>query len=155
MTTKKWLLSVLGFALLGLGAVGAVLPLLPTTPFVLLAFLCFSISSERASARLRQSRFFGPYIENYRTKQGIAISQKIISLAFLWAGLTASMLAARKTWLYIALGLVGAGVTLHLLLIKTKKPDRAAGRTPAPAPSPACRSARFPGDRCGPGASES
>ena len=98
-----------------------VLPVLPTTPFVLLAAICFSASNKKFADWLRQNRIFGPFIENYRTKQGTQMSQKIASIAFLWTGLIISMVIVRTTWVYIVLGIVGIGVTTHLLLIKTKK----------------------------------
>jgi len=120
MKPKQILLTTLGLACLALGAIGAFLPVLPTTPFVLLAAGCFSASSKRLGAWLGRSRFFGPYIEHYRTKQGIKLSLKITSLIILWAGLIASMISIRAIWAYIVLCLVGVGVTVHLLLIKTK-----------------------------------
>ena len=123
MTPKNLILLISGFILLGLGVVGIVLPVLPTTPFVLLAAVCFSASNMKIAAWLQKNRVFGPYIENYRTKQGIKMSQKIVSIAFLWTGLIISMAIVRTTWIYIVLGIVGIGVTTHLLLIKTKKAD--------------------------------
>ena len=121
MVLKNLILIILGFVFLALGAVGVALPVLPTTPFVLLAAVCFSASNKRIAAWLQRNRLFGPYIENYRTKQGIKLPLKIASIAFLWTGLIISMVIVRTTWVYIVLGMVGAGVTIHLLLIKTKK----------------------------------
>ena len=121
MKPKAILLTTLGLASLGLGAVGVALPVLPTTPFVLLAAACFSASSKRLHAWLCRSRFFGPYIEHYRMKTGIKVSLKITSLIILWIGLVVSMIAVRTWWIYLALGLVGAAVTVHLLTIKTAK----------------------------------
>ncbi|MDR2687252.1 MAG: YbaN family protein [Oscillospiraceae bacterium] len=121
MKLKPILLTTLGLASLSLGAVGIAIPVLPTTPFVLLAAACFSASSKRLHGWLARSRFFGPYIEHYRTGQGVKASLKITSLIILWVGLGASMAIARAWWICLALGLVGAGVTVHLLLIKTAK----------------------------------
>jgi len=121
MVLKNLLLTILGFIFLGLGAVGVVLPVLPTTPFVLLAALCFSASNKKFHDWLQRNRFFGPYIENYRTKQGIKRSLKIASIAFLWTGLIISMVIVQTMLIYVTLGIVGVCVTIHLLLIKTKK----------------------------------
>ena len=120
MALKNIVLTIAGFILLGLGAVGAVLPVMPTTPFVLLAAVCFGVSNKKISAWLQRNRFFGPYIENYRTKQGVKKSLKIVSIASLWTGLIISMVIVRATWAYIVLGIVGLCVTIHLLLIKTR-----------------------------------
>ena len=120
MRAKNLLLIILGVTFLGLGAVGILLPVLPTTPFVLAAAACFSAGSQRLDNWLRQSRLFGPYIENYRTKQGISKLRKVVSIAFLWAGLLISMAVVRTALIVVALSLVGACVTVHLLKIKTK-----------------------------------
>ena len=103
------------------GAVGVIFPILPTTPFVLLAAICFSAGSSKIAGWLRRNRIFGPYIENYRTKQGISKILKTGSVIFVWAGLLISM-AVVQTWLIcVILLIVGVGVTIHLLMIKTKK----------------------------------
>jgi len=120
MNIKKFFLIALGFILVGLGTVGVIIPVLPTTPFILLAAFCFSASSKKFYTWLQRNRVFGQYIENYRTKQGISIRLKIASIAFLWTGLVVSMLITQAIWLYIILGIVGVCVTIHLLLIKTK-----------------------------------
>ena len=121
MTLKKLVLTILGFIFLGLGGIGILIPVLPTTPFVLAAAACFAVSSKKFYDWLLENRFFGPYIENYRTKQGISMSLKVASIVFLWTGLTISMIILQSVWVYIVLGAVGAGVTIHLLMIKTKK----------------------------------
>ena len=118
---KKILLIVLGFISLVLGMVGLVLPLLPTTPLVLLAAICFSAANQRLYEWLRQNRLFGPYIEAYRAKQGISKTRKIVTIAYLWVGLITSMIVIRTTTIYIVLTIVGVGVTVHLLMMKTKK----------------------------------
>jgi len=120
VSLKKILFIGFGFFFLGLGVVGLVLPLLPTTPFVLLSAACFSVGSERLDAWLRQNRLFGPYIENYRTKRGISKARKVLTLASLWIGLISSMLLFRTPLLFLVLSLVGIGVTIHILMIKTR-----------------------------------
>ena len=126
MTIKKLLLIALGFVALALGVIGIALPLLPTTPFVLLAAACFSVGSKRCDDWLSRSRLFGPYIENYRTKQGISIQRKIVTLIFLWTGLITSMAIVRTPLIFVVLSIVGIGVTVHILMIKTKKQKRTA-----------------------------
>ena len=121
MKMKKLLYISLGFICLMLGAVGVVMPLLPTTPLVLLAAICFSRGSKRLDNWLSRSRLFGPFIVNYRTGLGISKCRKIASIVFLWVGLITSMAVLRTTTIYIILCIVGVGVTIHLLMIKTKK----------------------------------
>lgn len=109
-----------GWALLALGGIGIFFPVLPTTPFVLLAAGCFSCSSPKLYGYLLRSKLFGPYVENYRTKQGVPMAAKIRSIVVLWLLLIVSMLSMQKPWLTVLLLVVGTAVTVHLLLIKTK-----------------------------------
>jgi len=120
MTIKKLLIILLGFVALVLGAAGIIVPLLPTTPLVLLSAACFSRSNKKLDTWLRQSRIFGPFIENYRTGSGISKWHKVWTIAFLWIGLSTTMILARTLWIFAILVIVGICVTTHVLMIKTK-----------------------------------
>jgi len=122
MKVKRLLINILGFLFLGLGAVGLFMPLLPTTPFVLLATVCFSYSNRRIYEQLKRTPFFGSFIVNFEEKQGVPMSLKITSIILVWASLSLSMFALRTLWAYILLGIIGSGITIHLLMLKTKKP---------------------------------
>lgn len=111
----------MGFLSLGVGIVGIALPVLPTTPFLLLSVFCFSGSSNRFSGLLLKIKWLASYVENYKNKTGVPRIVKVQSIIFLWATLTASMLVFQKEYLFILLPLVGAGVTLHIALLRTKK----------------------------------
>jgi uncharacterized membrane protein YbaN (DUF454 family) len=117
----KILLIGAGFLLLALGAVGVFIPVLPTTPFVLVAAACFGSASPRLYRWLAGTRFFGHFIENYRNKTGVPIRTKAAALIFLWALLVLSMVMSRTLWVTALLLVVGAAVTAHILLIRTKK----------------------------------
>ncbi len=67
MRIKPFLLNALGFLLLGLGAIGLLLPVWPTTPFVLAAAACFA-GSPTIRARIMKIPFFREHIENYRLR---------------------------------------------------------------------------------------
>jgi len=120
---KKLLLNLLGFICLGLGATGIFMPGLPTTPFVILAAICFSKCNPKLYEWLRGTKFFGPYIEHYRTKQGIAKRMKIISIVVVWLSLSISMLILRTTWAFIMLPIIGICVSVHIMLIRSKVGD--------------------------------
>ena len=117
---KKAVLTICGWLLVALGALGMVLPLLPTTPFLLLAAICFSASSPKASRFLLRNRFFGPYIEHYRTGRGVGAAAKARAIVFLWVLLIISAVIIARLWAIVLLAVVGAGVTVHLLLLKTR-----------------------------------
>ena len=121
LSIKNVILTICGFVFLGLGAVGVAIPVMPTTPFILLAAICFSRGNRKLSDWLRQNPIFGPYIENYRTKQGVSKQLKAASIMFVWTGLFISMAIVQTTWMCILLGTIGIGVTIHLLMIKTKE----------------------------------
>ncbi|SDI48667.1 YbaN family protein [Alteribacillus bidgolensis] len=85
MTTfKKNTLIAIGSVSVFLGVVGIILPLLPTTPFLLLAAYCYARSSKRLYEKLLNTKVLGPYIKNYRAGKGIPMKTKIIAIAVLW-----------------------------------------------------------------------
>ena len=71
---------LLGFVFLGLGALGVVLPLLPATPFILLAAACFARSSEKWHQWLLASETFGPMIMNWEKSRCISCRVKLIGV---------------------------------------------------------------------------
>jgi uncharacterized membrane protein YbaN (DUF454 family) len=115
---KKIVLMTLGSLLLGIGAVGLVIPILPTTPFVLCAAGCFSASSPRLYRKLENTRYFGEYIRNYKSKSGVTKRTKRVSLIFLWGMLALSAALARRPGMWIVLAAVGTGVTVHILCLR-------------------------------------
>jgi len=121
----KGLLLGVGTLSVALGALGIFLPLLPTTPFLLLAAICYARSSERFYNWLTTNRWFGEYIRNYREGKGIPLKQKILAIAVLWAtiGYTAGF-AISLWWMRLILLSIAIGVTLHLVHLKTFKPEK-------------------------------
>ena len=121
MSIKKAVLLSMGFLSLGVGIVGIALPVLPTTPFILLSAICFSNSSDRFYQILRKNKYLGSYIDHYRNKSGVPTSIKMSSIVFLWAMLVLSMILFHKDYLFIILPIVGTCVTIHIALIKAKR----------------------------------
>jgi uncharacterized membrane protein YbaN (DUF454 family) len=68
----------------GLGAIGIVFPILPTTPFLLAAAACFCKSSTRMYSWLMNNKWFGEYIKNYKEGRGLPLKTKITALVVLW-----------------------------------------------------------------------
>ncbi|QQO08197.1 YbaN family protein [Breznakiella homolactica] len=120
---KKILLLISGIILTVLGGLGVFLPILPTTPFVILAALCFSFSSPKLYNFLIRNKYFGPYIENYRTKKGVPLASKVRGIAAVWILLAFSAVFMQKLWASILFACIAIGVTIHLLCIKTLKPE--------------------------------
>ncbi|MHC4479590.1 MAG: YbaN family protein [Planctomycetota bacterium] len=109
-----------------LGAIGVFVPLLPTTPFLLLAAACFIRSSEPLYTWLIHHRWFGSYIRNYREHRAVTLHAKVVALVLLWTVIGYSALVVVSSWwLRLALALVAVGVTIHLLHLRTLKQDMA------------------------------
>lgn len=120
---KKYLLIFLGSISVALGIAGVFIPLLPTTPFLLLASFCYLRSSERMYNWLINHRIFGAYIYCYLTYRAIPRKTKIGTLIFLWSTLIISMLLMPFLHIRIFLAAVGIGVTIHLKMLKTLSLD--------------------------------
>lgn len=118
MSLKKYILLISGTIALLLGVIGALIPVLPTTPFLLIAAYCYLRSSMRLYNKLINHRLIGKYIYCYLTYRAVPRKSKIGSIILLWAALIASMLLIRKLFMVLLLVVIGAGVTVHLLLLK-------------------------------------
>ena len=117
------LLIAAGALFVALGILGMFLPVLPTTPFLLLAAWCFARSSKRFYDWLLNNRLCGPYIRNYREGVGISRRRKALTIILLWLTIGASALfAVRPWWGKAALLVVAAGVTIHLAKMKAYRP---------------------------------
>lgn len=83
-TLIRWLWIIAGSISLSLGIVGIFLPLLPTTPFLLLTAACYARGSSRLHNWLLNNKLFGKYIRNYREGKGIPARSKGLALTLLW-----------------------------------------------------------------------
>lgn len=115
---KKYLFIGLGSLALGLGTVGIVVPVLPTTPFLLIALFCYLHSSKRLYDWLMHHRLFGTYLYNYITFRAVPRKTKIGALIILWTGLIISILLVDLLYVRLILVAVGIAVSIHILLLK-------------------------------------
>jgi len=119
------LLLIVGSISLFLGAIGIFLPILPTTPFLLLSTACYLRSSERMYNWLLNNRWFGEYIKNYQAGRGIPMKTKILAITMLWATILFSVLFMLTEILImqIILLIIAVGVSIHLIRLPIfKKP---------------------------------
>ncbi|MBN2853359.1 MAG: YbaN family protein [Clostridia bacterium] len=119
VTVKKYFLIAGGSISVALGVVGIFIPVLPTTPFFLLAVFCYFRSSKRLYKWMIHHKIFGVYIYNYITYKAVLKSTKIGALIFLWTGLSVSILVIDSWYVRAFLILIGVGVSIHLVLLKT------------------------------------
>jgi len=119
---RRSLYFSLGFCCLLLGALGVLLPLLPTTPFVLLAAFCFSRSSPRLHAYLLNHSLFGPLISEWEQYGVISLRIKLFSSSMMLMMVSYPILfKSLPLWADI---LAGTSVLLALLYIWTRPSER-------------------------------
>jgi uncharacterized membrane protein YbaN (DUF454 family) len=128
-TTKsfmKYLLIFFGIMSLSLGIVGIFLPVLPTTPFLLLSAALFARSSEQLYNRLLSHPVLGEYIRDFLKEKAIPLRIKIISVSIMWIAMlcTIFFVVNKIFWLQILLSVIAAGITIHILSYKTKNRPR-------------------------------
>ncbi|MDO5018156.1 MAG: YbaN family protein [Lagierella massiliensis] len=116
---KKFLLKILGGISVVLGTIGIFLPVIPTTPFLLLAAWAFLNSSDTLYNWLMNHRVFGLYIRSYVEFRGVSKFHKIFAITTLWITMIISILLIDKFPVKILLGIIAVLVTIHLLKLKT------------------------------------
>ncbi len=122
-TIKKYLLIILGTISLILGAIGIFIPVLPTTPFLLLTSYCYIRSSKRLYNWLINHKVFGKYIYDYLVHKAVKKSAKITAISILWISLGISMYIIQNIHLTFLLIFIGIAVTIHILYLKTLPAD--------------------------------
>ena len=118
---KKALLVAAGSASLVLAVLGLFLPLLPTTPFLLLASACYVRSSERLHGWLMGNRVLGGYIRNFQERRGVPLRAKVTTVALIWLPLLYSIYRLDLFWLEAALVLMGLTWSALIFRMKTFK----------------------------------
>ena len=107
----RGLLIVLGWISLALGTIGVFLPILPTTPFVILAASLFARSSPKLHRRLLDSPFFGPILRDWESHGVIRLPTKLLATAVILLSFTSMTLYAPVHWgLILALDLLAAAI---------------------------------------------
>ena len=119
---KRGVFLAVGLFALALGLAGVVLPLLPTTPFLLLAAACFARSSPQLDDWLHHNRLFGPYLSAYRHGHSIPLRAKVSIVTLLWLSVALSAIFAIPDRLWtvrLLMVLIGLLVSIHVLRLKT------------------------------------
>ncbi len=118
----KILLTIFGLVALGLGILGIFLPVLPTTPLLLLAAFLFLRGNRNLYDWLMNHPKLGPYITDFMIHKSIPLHVKILSISLIWLTLLNCAIFIAPNWpLRIFFLAIAAGVTIHILSYKTKK----------------------------------
>ena len=106
---RRHLYLIAGVLSIGLGAIGAFLPLLPTVPFMILAAFCFARSSPRLEAKLLNHRQFGPHIRRWREHGAISRRGKVAAVAAFGFSIVLALILSPWPWFLIpvAAALIG------------------------------------------------
>ncbi|MFB0972798.1 MAG: YbaN family protein [Neofamilia sp.] len=116
---KNVLYKISGIICVILGGIGIIIPVLPTTPFLLLAAWCFVRSSDKLYDWLMNHPVFGLYIKSYIKYRGVEKRYKIFAITMLWMTIGFSVYLIEKRWVEILLVLIATGVTIHIASLKT------------------------------------
>ncbi|MBQ8225656.1 MAG: YbaN family protein [Bacteroides sp.] len=113
---------ILGSLCLALGIIGIFLPLLPTTPFLLLSAALYFRSSPRLYDWLLSHKQLGPYIRNFREHKAIPLRTKVISVSLVWITLLyCALFVLPQLWLKAIMIALAVGISWHILSFKTLK----------------------------------
>lgn len=115
----RYALLGIGWLSVALGVIGIFLPVLPTTPFLLLAAACFFRSSPRFYRWLIEHPKLGPWVDGYLNGQGIPRKAKIYSISLMWLMIGFSCYWVPMIWARAFMLTSAIGVTLYLLKLKT------------------------------------
>ncbi|UTC77462.1 DUF454 domain-containing protein [Treponema sp. OMZ 799] len=117
----------LGFICLGLGVMGIIMPILPTTPFFMVTVVCFAKGSERLKKWFIGTSFHKKYIQSFYEKKGMTLKNKIIILSFASIMLAAAFYFSAKPYARILITcVIAAKYYVFIFKIKTLPPDNAA-----------------------------
>ena len=112
---RKFFFVCCGHLLLATGAIGIFLPVLPTTPFVLLACGCYARGSERFHAMLLGGKWFGPLIKDWHEHKAIPVRAKALAVIMVAASITWAIFLASVVVVKIGLAAVGTAVSVYIL----------------------------------------
>jgi uncharacterized protein len=111
-----------GFLMVGMGILGAILPVVPGTVFFIIAAICFAKSSEKFYKLLIHNRYVGPHLQNYLEEKFIPVKTKIIIISSLWISITASAVYVLDVlWQRAILFLVAVGVSIYIIMHRSRK----------------------------------
>jgi uncharacterized membrane protein YbaN (DUF454 family) len=116
----RYVLLAIGWLSVALGVVGIFLPVLPTTPFLLLAAACFMRSSKRFYLWLVNHRQLGPWIVDYLEGQGIPLKGKVYAISLMWLSIGLSCYLVPLFWARAFMLTSAILVSLYILSQKTR-----------------------------------
>jgi uncharacterized protein len=119
-TAVKVILITIGTLSITLGVIGIVVPLLPTTPLILLGAACYVKASDELYQKLIRNKWLGSYIKDFREKNGITLKNKVLSLSLMWISILGTILIFEVNfWLAAVLIVIAVTVSAYILSFDT------------------------------------
>ncbi|HVL74604.1 MAG TPA: YbaN family protein [Noviherbaspirillum sp.] len=119
----KVVLNCIGLVAVALGVIGIFLPLVPTTPFLLLASACFLRGSDRLHRWLLNNRWCGKFIRDFEEKRAVPLRAKVTAIALMWISMAFSMTIVPTWWHKAMLLVIAVCVTAYLVRLRTLKEE--------------------------------
>lgn len=117
---KKGIYFIIGCLSLAAGIIGVFLPVIPTTPFIMLSGWCFFRSSKKLYQWVISNETFGPTIENYQSGRGMTVKTKIRAIVMMWLAITVSVyFFITNIYLISFLYLIAVSVTVYIYRLPT------------------------------------
>lgn len=117
----RWAYLAAGHSFVALGIVGAFVPLLPTTVFLILAASCYARASTRFYHRLMSHPTFGPIVQDWREHRSMTVRAKRLALTMIGVTFALTLWIIPLAWVRILHILIGAAVVVFILRIKTRR----------------------------------
>ncbi|MEK1906315.1 MAG: YbaN family protein [Pseudomonas sp.] len=115
----RYALLAVGWLSVVLGVIGIFVPVLPTTPFLLLAAACFARSSKRFYRWLVEHPRLGPWIRDYLDGNGIPLKGKVYAISLMWTSIALSCYLVQRPWAWAFMLTSAVVVSLYILRQKT------------------------------------
>ena len=119
---RRTALTAAGLLFTGLAIAGVFLPLVPATPFLLVAVACFAKSSPRLHRWILSNRAVGPYLEEWRTHRTVPVAAKRKAYLVVILGFTASFLLVPAPWMRVVVLVFACAVTIVIAWLPTSRP---------------------------------
>lgn len=117
---KKYVLITLGTITLSLGVIGIFLPIIPTTPFLLITSYCYLRSSKSLHTWLLKHPILGRYIKDYLEHRTVSRKIKVVALGTLWPSLVFTIFQIPLVSIKILLAIIGTMVSLHIIKLRER-----------------------------------
>ena len=106
---------IFGWFSFAMGVIGIFLPLLPTTPFILLSAACFARSSPRFYAWITSHHRYGPMIANYLAGNGLPVKAKVMAISLLWVSVSFTLFIVSLLWAKLAMVATALAVSAYII----------------------------------------